>query len=127
MPPQVLAVVKFGLLSPVADMVLYAHATLNKHHRRSERGGVQRRPGPHRAVGGEEEPRRRRARAPQGRQGPCGEAVCKEAIRHCEKRGSGTMECQEGLAVSATLSVLQGFPGRDLIIRAVVNHGPIEQ
>ncbi len=76
------------------------------------------------------EPRRRRARAtrgPQGRQGPCGEAVCKEAIRHCEKRGSGTMECPEGLAVSATLSVLQGFPGRDLIIRAVVNHGPIEQ
>ena len=40
------------------------------------------------------EPRRRRARAtrgPQGRQGPCGEAVCKEAIRHREKRGSGTL------------------------------------
>ena len=39
-------------------------------------------------------------------------------IRHCEKRGSCTMECPEWLAVSATLSVLQGFPGRDLIIRA---------
>ncbi len=37
-------------------MVLYAHATPNKHHRRSERGGVQRRPGPHRAVGGEKNP-----------------------------------------------------------------------
>ena len=64
-------------------MVRYAHATPNKHHRRSERGGVQRRPGP-RAVGGEE-PRRRRARAhgrTQGRQGAGGEAVCTEAIRH---------------------------------------------
>ena len=49
---------------------------------------------PHRNAIGGEEPSRRRARAsrgPQGRQGPCGEAVCKEAIRHRETRGSGTL------------------------------------
>ena len=51
------------------------------------------------AIGGEE-PSRRRARAsrgPQGRQGPCGEAVCIEAIRHREKRGSGTLGAHPSL------------------------------
>ncbi len=96
MPIEV--VVKFGLLSPVADMVLYAHATPNKRHRRSERGGVQSRPGPHRAVGGERTP-------PPSRSGDSGASRAARPVRRsCLQRSDPPLR-KKGLGHD-------GMPGR---------------